>query len=658
VTGTIANDVRQFYEFGPFRLDPKRHRLLRDGKVVPLPPKAVETLTVLVRNPGKPLGREELMQILWPDVTVEDANLTVAISQLRKVLNQTDDAVEFIETIPRVGYRFVADIRQVEEPAALVPEKHTPSESVKTIASDGEVTDRLAARLELPQRISAVPEQRRSMLGKRRLIMALIVILTIPAAVVAYHSIKSSRNARAEIRSVAVLPLKNLTGDPGQDYLADGFTEGLISSLSKIEGLKVISRGSIFAFKGKEVHPREAGAQLDVASVVEGSVRGSKNLMRITLRLVNTEDGRVLWSHESANWAGSDFFEIEDDLAQKTAVALRPELAAREKSGLAGPGTKNPEAYLDYLKGRYCWNKRTGPDLEQAIRYFEQAINLDPAYALGYSGLADSYAVLSYFSDRPFEESFPKAEAAAAKALEMDDRLAEPHATLGFVIGSFDWDWPRAEREYKHALQLNPNYATAHHWYGWYLMNVGRRDESVREMQRAVELDPLSLEINADLGMVLAYANRPDDAIKRLKAALEMDQNFAETRFALARAYRQKGEVEQAITEYEKVREFLHDRPDILSELGNAYARTGNTARARNILAQLDAMSRKQVVSPYYLAQVHMGLGEKNEALKALEEACQIRSSPLIALKWEPTFDKLRDEPRFQELLRRVGLPP
>jgi TolB-like protein/DNA-binding winged helix-turn-helix (wHTH) protein/Tfp pilus assembly protein PilF len=657
----MARQTKHFFEFGAFRLDLQAHRLIRDGASVLLPPKAMEALLVLLRHGGELMKREELMQAVWGDTFVEDANLTVAISQLRKALGQNGETAEYIETIPRVGYRFVAEVRETyEEPRPLIIEKHTQS---RTVIEEEVVSDHKDERVAIPVTLPSQSVSIRSVnLGSRtmKLLVALGVVILTASALVAYRELKSRSDPGVEsgtIRSVAVLPLKNLTGDPENEYLSDGLTEGLINDLARIEGLKVISRGSVFGLKGKDIDPRDAGKQLGVTTVLEGSVVKSKDLARVALRLVSAEDGRVLWSGDSAEHSLGDVFAFQDELARSVSNSLRPKLGRKEAIQIAKHYTDNQEAYQLYLKGRYFWNKRTAPDLDRAIHYLEQAINLDPGYALAYSGLADSYALLSYFSNRPFEETFPKARAAAEKALEIDNSLAEPHATLGLVIPSLDWDWARGEAEFKRALELNPNYATAHHWYGWYLINVGRQGESVREMERALELDPFSIEINVDLGAVLTYAHRPDEAIKRFQMALEMDQNFIEAHWGLGLAYQRKGEHERAIIELEKARDLSEGRrPDILAELGRSYALTGNKSKALAVITRLKALPKETNISSYHLAKVYLGLGEKDKALTALEAAFQARSSQVIGLKCEPAFDELRGEPRFQKILASVGL--
>ena len=648
-----------FYEFGSFRLDADKRRLLRDGTPVQVSPKSIDALIVLVQNAGKLLERETLMQAVWADTFVEDANLTVAISHLRKALGQNSEAAEYIETIPRVGYRFVAEVREAyEEPKPLIIEKHTQSRTVIEEEYFPDHSANIPEELSVQTSSPAVTIATSPRITGRHALIVTAAMLIIAIGSVIYFRSDHQRTAAASnleaagIRSMAVLPIKNLTGDADNEYLSDGLTDGLINSLSKIEGLKVISRGSVFGWKGKDIDPRDVGKRLGVSSILEGSVVKSRDLARVSLRLVSAEDGRVLWAADSAEHSLGDVLAFQDELSRSVANSLRPKLGIKEVNQIAKHYTANQEAYQLYLRGRYFWNKRTGADLERSINCFEQAINLDPGYALAYSGLADSYAVLSYFSNHPFEETFPKAKATAQRALEIDNTLAEPHATLGLVISS-DGDWARAESEYQQALQLNPNYATAHHWYGWYLFNVGRKDESLREMETALELDPVSIEINVDFASVLTFNHRPDEAIQRLEKVLEMDQTFSEAYYGLGLAYQAKREYERAIVEFEKAQ--AAGRPDVLGELGRSYALAGDKAKALSVITQLKGKTK---AASRNLATVYLGLGEKDKALTALESACHTRPNLLLGINSDPAFDELHNEPRFQTILACAGLAP
>jgi tetratricopeptide (TPR) repeat protein len=345
---------------------------------------------------------------------------------------------------------------------------------------------------------------------------------------------------------------------------------------------------------------------------------------------------------------------METDLARSATAALRPELPASVTSVIAQNGTNNREAHECYLRGRYFWNKRTAADLDRATHYFEQAINLDARYAQAYSGLADVYAVSSYFSDRSFQETFPKAKAFAERAVSLDHKLADPHATLG-LIASTNWEWARAEQEYNRALELNPNYATAHHWHSWCLMNMGRRDESVRETQRALELDPLSIEINTDYGAVLTFAGRINEGIARLNLAVEMDPAFVDAHVALGHALRWKGDLPSAIAELETARNLSPHRHDLLAELGCCYAVVGERARARQLADELKALPKEANVSAFDLATIYAALGADEEAMLALQSAYQTRSISVVTLEFDPVFGPIRKETRGRELLKSVS---
>src|SRR6476660_7992251 len=423
--GAVTSGARRFYEFGPFRLDPNRHRLFRGDEVVALSPKAFETLILLVENRAKLLDRKPLLDALWPHVIVEDANLTVAVSQLRKALNQNGDNAQFILTIPRVGYRFVADTCEViEAPDPLIVEQRT---RFQPIADNAESNRTTVAPPELQAKVSLLPEQRRPRRMQRRLIVALGLCLIIAVAAVAYRLVRSSGRAPANIGSVAVLPLKNLTGDPTAEYFSDGLTESIISELSKIPELKVISRASVFVFKGKEIDPTEAGRRLGVASIVEGSLLKSNDRIRVQLRLVAAADGHIIWSGDSYERAAADIFQVQDEISCNVAEHLRPVFCAGKP---ARRSTENLAAYEAYLKGRYYMSQRTAEGLMKAIQFFQQATEVDARYALAYCELAESYKLAVWYVPMPASEAVPELQTAAVKAIELDSSLAEAHAAM------------------------------------------------------------------------------------------------------------------------------------------------------------------------------------------------------------------------------------
>ncbi|MGZ5019990.1 MAG: protein kinase domain-containing protein [Chthoniobacterales bacterium] len=458
------------------------------------------------------------------------------------------------------------------------------------------------------------------------------------------------------IRSVAVLPLRNLTGNPENEYLTDGITEGLIRGLSKAEGLKVISRTSVFAFKEKEIDPREIGRQLDAVTIVQGSIRQSQSGVRVSVQLVRTSDGSAIWSGESFDHTLSNALTLESELIRSVAVAIRPNLRDEQQNRMAGRYTENSEAYQVYLRGRYLWNKRTGADAEQAIRCFEQAISLDPNFALAYSGLADVYVTQGYFTDRPFSETLPKARAAAEKALSVDNNLSDAHATLAFILGG-DMDLARAEKEYKLALDLDPDCPTAHSRYAFLLMHTGRLEQSLREMQRAVELDPLSIETNTDLGSVLNVSSHFDEAVARYQIALAMDQNFTDAHGGLGCTYRRKGDLRRSIAELETARQLSPKRADLLGELGCSYALAGEIDKATSVIEELKAMPPRTNVSPRDLAKVFAELKQSDKAVDSLESAYQMRRDSVYDIYTDPIFDSVRAEPRVQRMLVAIGAP-
>ena len=645
VKAAVTNGARRFYEFGPFRLDPNRHRLFCDDEVVALSPKAIQTLILLVENRGKLLERETLMDALWPHVIVEDANLTVAVSQLRKALNQNGDNAEFIETIPRVGYRFVADVCEViKGPTLLIPEER---KRLQPIADNAGTT---TAPPELRAKISLLPEQRRPRRMQRTLIVALALSLIIAGAGLAYRFVRSSRSAPANISSIAVLPLKNLTGDPTAEYFSDGITESIISELSKIPELKVISRASVFIFKGKEIDPIEAGRRLGVGSIVEGSLLKSKDRIRVQLSLVAAADGHIIWSGDSYERAATDIFEVQDEISCNVAEHLRPVLCAGKP---VRRSTENVAAYEAYLKGRYYMAQRTAEGLMKAIQFFQQATEIDANYALAYCDLAESYKLAVWYVPMPPSEAVPQLQTAATKAIELDSSLAEAHTAMAEVY-SFQWRWKEGLAESERAISLNPGYGVGHHNVALALALIGRNAEALTHMQRARELDPLSLIINTDFGWVYYLGRRYEEAIAQYQTALEVDPNFTLAHFDLALSYSALGRHEEAISEMQKAR---GRGSDYLGGLGYVYAVAGRRAEALATLAELQQLAKQQYVPPYHFAWIYTGLGDKDKAIALLQQVYAEHTQHVVDFKTVPMFDSLRSDERFQELVQKVGLP-
>jgi eukaryotic-like serine/threonine-protein kinase len=462
--------------------------------------------------------------------------------------------------------------------------------------------------------------------------------------------------ATPRIESLAVLPLENLSGDPAQEYFADGMTEALITDLSKIAALKVISRTSVMRYKRTDKPLPQIARELGVDAVIEGSVLREGDQVRISVQLIHGSSDKHLWA-ENYQQEFRSILALQSQVARAIASEIKINLTPQEQVHLASARPVNPEAHEAYLKGRYFWNKRTGEGLKKSLEYFQKSIDIDPDYALGYAGLADSYGTLGTNGHLSPLETCPKAKTAALKALEIDDGLAEAHTSLAQIVGIYDFDWSRAEREYKRAIELNPGYETAHHWYAWHLARMGRAKESITEIKRAQELDPLSLIINFNVARMLYYARQYDKAIEQLRKTLEIEPNFAWVHWLLGVVYEQKGMYKEAVEEHEKCVSSSEVNSIWLGALGRAYAVAGRRNEAVKIVDQLKALSKQRYVEPSSIAQVYVGLGDKDEAFNWMEKAYQERSLGVGAINTDARYDSLRSDPRFQDLLRRVGLP-
>ncbi|HYY58940.1 MAG TPA: tetratricopeptide repeat protein, partial [Pyrinomonadaceae bacterium] len=438
------------------------------------------------------------------------------------------------------------------------------------------------------------------------------------------------------------------------EYLSDGITESIINTLSQLPQLKVLARSTVFRYKGREVDAQEVGRELGVRAVLTGRVLQLGGDLVIKAELVDVSEGTHLWG-EQYRRKPADIFEVQEEIAREISRNLQIKLTGEEKRLLAKRYTDNAEAYKLYLKGRYCLSKMTKESLMSGIRFFNQAIETDPNYALAYAGLADAYYGLSG-AYLPPKEAMPQAKAAAVKALSIDDALAEAHASLAVIKAFYDWEWAGAETEYKRAIELNPGYASAHHWYGWYLALMGRLDQSISEITQAYELDPRSLEINTDLGLSFFLARQYDQAIEQFRKSIEMDQSFTNGHFFLGWAYEQKGDAERAVAEFKKVIQ-LDEAPFYMAALGHAYAASGRREEAERVLDELKERQRQGThVSPYDFTIIYTALGERELAFEALERAFENRSEALVWLKVDPRLDPIRTDPRFISIQRRVGL--
>ncbi len=492
--------------------------------------------------------------------------------------------------------------------------------------------------------------------ARRQVVLAALVAAAVLAvALVVLYLLMGPGKA---IDSLAVLPFANASADPNMEYLSDGITESLINSLSQLSNLVVMSRSSVFRYKGQQTDPQAAGHELKVQAVLTGRVVQRGDTLSISTELVDVRNNRHIWG-EQYNRKLSDILAVQEEIAKEISEKLRLKLGGEEQKRLTKRYTEDTEAYQLYLKGRYHWNKRSEEGLNNAVEYFQQAINKDPSYALAYSGLADSYSLLGIpeLGGQPLMVTRPKAKAAALKAVDLDDTLAEAHTSLSFVQHFFDLDWLAAEKEIKRAIALNPNYPTAHHWYAFYLSTTGRHDQAIAEIKKARELEPLSLVIDANVGFLLYLARRYDQAIQELHNTLQMDPNFYYAHGRLAQVYEQKSMFEEAIAEYKKAIALSRGNPAITAMLAHAYAVSNRTGEAQKLLDELKARSKRSYVSPHFIAMIYAGLGEKDQAFEWLQKAYGDRAVDLVYLK-DPAFDSLRSDPRFSALLKRMGLPP
>ena len=463
--------------------------------------------------------------------------------------------------------------------------------------------------------------------------------------------------ANLPAKSIAVLPFENLSSDPDNAYFTEGIQDEILARLAKIADLKVISRASTQRYKSSPDDLPEIAKRLGVSNILEGSVQKTADRVRVTVQLINAATDAHLWG-ETYDRNLTDVFAAESDIARAIATTLQAKLTGSEQHALTARPTENTEAHQLYLRGRYFWNKRTGADLKKSIDYFNQAIAKDPNYALAYAGLADAYVLLSAYAEASPKDSLPQAKAAAAKALELDSTLGEAHASLAQALLAYDLNFAEATREFRRAIELNPNYATAHHWYGESVLGpLGKFEEAIAEARRALELDPLSVIINADFGSALTNARRYDQAIEQLRKTVEMDPGFYYAHWTLGNALELKGFNEEAIAEYRKAIA-LNDDPLPQALLGHLYAKLGRKDEALAILKQLRELresSKERYVSPYNLALIHIGLGQKNEAIQLLEETYEERDGyNIVFIKVEVLLDPLRGDPRFEALVQKV----
>ena len=651
-----ANSLR----FGVFEFDLRSGELRKHGIRIKLQDQPCQILAILLEHRGEMVTREELQHRLWPSDTYVDFDhsLNTAVMRLREALSDSSENPRFIETLPRRGYRFVAP---VEERSIAVTET-TPAQTGEVGASQTAHSNDNPALPPLSPGLPATAAEAGSRFSRPLLVPATIFLLGIVlAGILAARYLSKPSVVSAplnQMTSLVVLPLENLSADKDQAYFADGMTDELIAHLAKIRSLRVISRTSSMEYKGTHKSLSQIARDLHVDAVVEGTVMRSSDRVRITAELVQVATDRHLWAETYESQLG-DILALQSHVASAIVNEIRVKLTPEDQQRLASSRPVSTQSYENYLKGRYYWNKRSQEGLTKAIDYFQIAIEKDPQYALAYAGLADCYSIIgsAIVGTVPAAEVASKARAAALKSLELDNTLAEAHTALATVRFNYDWDWNAAASGFRRAVELNPSYATAYQRNSLYLMSMGRTSESIAEMNRAHELGPLSISMNFSLGWRLYMAREYDQAIEQLRNTIDMDPDFILPHLVLGQAFEQKRAYDQAIAELRRASELSQNSPPALAALARTYAVSGRTAEARNLLDQLMQQSKKQYVSPFYVAIVYAGLGENDRALDWLEKAYGDHSNAIIFLKVDPQMDTLRASPRFHELQRKLRLP-
>jgi TolB-like protein/DNA-binding winged helix-turn-helix (wHTH) protein len=634
--------------FGVFEIDVRSGELRKQGRKVRLEGQPVQVLICLLENPGELVTRDELRKRLWPaDTFVNfEYGLNAAVKRLRQALNDSAGNPRFVETLPRRGYRFLAPVQTVNASDIAPNVSEAPAAESESESADFEVRDQvdLSKKTVVSEGVRWAPAWKRS---------GLVLLLVLGILAVWMFRPKNSRSPL--IRSLAVLPLENLSHDPAQDYFADGMTDELITELGQISQLRVISRTSMMTYRGARKSLPEIGRELNVDAVVEGTVLRFGDQVRITAQLIQASADKHLWSQSYQGDVGQTLA-LQRQVARAIAEEIQIELTSHEQAVLKSVKVVNPDAYEAYLKGRYFWNKRTSDGMKKAIDYFSEAIAKDQNYAPAYAGLADSYALAGdwkYGVLAP-KEAYPKAKAAATKAIALDGALGEAHISLAYCLDGFDWDSASAGREFLRGIELSPGYATGREWYGWHLAELGRNGEAVAEVEKAESLDPLSLIISSDLAEELLVAHRYDEAIKQTRKTIYMDPFFAPAHYVLGQALVQKHNYNEAIPEFQKATELSEGSSAFTANLAYAYAVSGRRNEAVKILNDLKNRSQNGFSNSAEIALVYVGLDSKDEAMAWLEKAYEERFSPWVLMR--PGFDALRSDPRFQELLHRIGL--
>ncbi len=654
------------YRFGPFELFPRTNELFKQGSRLKVRPQPLQVLVVLLEHEGDVVTREELRERVWQADTFVDFEhgLNTAIKELRAVLSDSATEPRYIETVPKVGYRMIVPVE--------TPEAESAAKTVIAMGGTAPPTRDFVSSAESgwegigqKQTEDKPRGSRTAWIASVMLGLVVIAVIGIGLKWVRTREAGAKREAGEKVAAsnrrvmLAVLPFQNLTGDAGQEYFSDGLTEEMIAQLGLMdpEHFGVIARTSVMHYKSTQENAEQIGRELGVQYVLEGSVRRDAERVRITAQLIRAGDQTRLWTKEFDREVRS-LLAVQSEIALETADGIQQTLGTKKPGAAAIAAEMSREdydAYDKYLKGLYFLNKRTPAGFGQAVECFQEAIKKNPRYARAYAGLANTYTLMSGYSLSPASKYMPLARAAALRALELNDRLPEAHTSLALVVQNYDLDWQTAEKEFKRAIELNPNYSTAHHWYAEHLGYRGRFDEAFRESDEAKRLDPLSLIIATDRGMLLYYARNYDRAIEQFRAVLEMDPGFPRGHM-IQLVYAEKRMYPEALADIEISKRVSGEGAWYWSAKARVFGQSGNEGEARRALEELEKMNKQHPVDPGALAWAHLGMGHQEEGLRWLEKAHEQHSNAMTTLKVDPVYDAVRNDARFQELVRRVGL--
>lgn len=629
--------MNELYEFGSFLLHPQQRLLQCNGEPVSLTPKAFELLVILVERHGRLIEKEELLGIVWPDVAVEEGNLAVMVSHLRKALGDDRESHTFIETVPRHGYRFVAPV------VSKLHSRFEPPDSSKG--------DESLEELPAGETLAAPPKSQ-----LRRGGIYALAIICVFVAIIGWRTVqlRSAAIAGAQsVHSLAVLPFQEIGPTDGIDYLGEGTADALITRLGRFNTIIVRPTRAIERYRNSSLSPLEIGRQQSVDAILEGHIQRQGDRIRLTVQLVRVANGAALWA-DSFDEKFTDIFAVEDEISARVAQSLRIHLSAADEKRVTRKPTENTAAYEAYLKGRYFWNKRTTAAVQRGLGYFRDSIRLDPGFADGYEGVADCYATLGLYGTLPPDQAFPAARQAALKALNMDDSLADAHATLGLIHFYYDWDGDAAENEFRRALDLNPNYAMAHSWSGETLAAMGKFNAAVEESQRAMNDDPLSLIVNSNAGWTIFLAGHADSAVQILQKAIELDPSFPRAHFRLGLIYQAQGRTREAIEEFNKAVQLSDGNAYYQASLADAYAEAGNPQQAKRLLDSLKTRAQTEYVPAFGFALVYVGLHETQSAIYWLQRASMDHSTAMAFAKVDPSLASVRSAPQFPAVAQNL----